>query len=132
MWPETVRKEDLRFDFIRGSGAGGQNRNKVCTAVRITHLPTGISSYSEEERTQSRNKSIAWRRISRTLAGIMRSSVVGERLRRTANDAHVRTYNQRTGVRDASTGRHYSYTACLFGSDFEKIVRDRLATDISA
>lgn len=59
--PEEVeiRPEDLKIDFFRSSGPGGQNVNKRETAVRITHLPTGIAVASQVERSQESNRQTA-------------------------------------------------------------------------
>lgn len=51
-----IPDNDLRIDFYRSSGPGGQNVNKVETAVRVTHLPTGLTASSQLERSQSANK----------------------------------------------------------------------------
>ncbi|MBG7617034.1 MAG: peptide chain release factor 1 [Chloroflexi bacterium] len=51
-----INPEDLRTDIYHSSGAGGQNVNKVATAVRYTHLPTGIVVACQEERSQLKNK----------------------------------------------------------------------------
>jgi peptide chain release factor 1 len=51
-----IKKEDLKEDFYRSGGAGGQNVNKVSTAVRLTHIPTGVVVECQEYRTQGKNR----------------------------------------------------------------------------
>ncbi len=55
----VIDEKDLKIEFTRSSGPGGQNVNKRETAVRVVHLPTNLSAHSESERSQERNRETA-------------------------------------------------------------------------
>ncbi len=76
-----VRDEDLEWDFFRSGGHGGQNVNKVSSAVRLTHKPSGIIITSQKERDQSRNREIALKILMGKLLAIEEEKAHEETMR---------------------------------------------------
>ncbi len=76
--PIEVFLRECRATFSRASGPGGQHRNKVETAVEVTHLPTGITASATERRTQQQNRSVAVQRLRCKLAVDQRSLAASE------------------------------------------------------
>lgn len=73
-----IKDDDLKVEFFRSSGPGGQNVNKVETAVRVVHLPTGLSASSQIERSQSQNRDKAMQVLEAKLIQLMEKERVSE------------------------------------------------------
>ena len=90
-----IRKEDVIEKFVRSSGAGGQNVNKVSTAVYLKHIPTGIQVKMQKERSQSLNRFLAWR----LLLDKIESKILGEKSRKQKEIEKVRRQKRKRSKR---------------------------------
>jgi len=68
----TGRIRDIRIEYYRSRGPGGQRKNKKETAVRIRHIPTGITAIATESRSQARNRQLALKRLNERLERLKR------------------------------------------------------------
>jgi peptide chain release factor 2 len=136
-----IDENDVREDVYRASGAGGQHVNKTSSAIRLTHVPTGIVATCQNERSQHKNRATAWKMLRARLARIEEEKREAAEVAKYKNKARVgfgsqiRNYflhpDQR--VKDARTGHSAtSFSAVLDGNiqDFlDSFLRWRVSQD---
>jgi peptide chain release factor 2 len=84
-----IRDEDIKMDVFRASGAGGQHVNKTSSAVRLTHIPTGVVVASQQERSQFKNKATALKMLKNRLYQMEAEKQAAEKAKLDATKADV-------------------------------------------
>ena len=127
-----IKPEDLKWEFYRSGGKGGQNVNKVSTAVRLTYIPTGTVIECQEERFQGRNRQKALEILHSKLFTQMqeqsvksisdlRSSQVGSAER----SEKIRTYNfPQDRITDHRINKNWHSIERVMNGEIEKILED--------
>ena len=128
-----INPADVRVDTFRASGAGGQHINKTDSAVRLTHIPTGIVVQCQDSRSQHSNRDVAWRRLrSRLYDFEMRKRMEAQqKLEDTKTDVgwghQIRSYvldNSR--IKDLRTGVEISATQKVLDGDLDAFIEASL------
>ena len=126
-----IPEDDLKIDVYRSSGPGGQSVNTTDSAVRITHLPTGIVVTSQNERSQLQNKANAMRVLTARLAELMREEQAEklEELRGARREinfgSQIRSYVMMPyqQVKDLRTREETSSVDAVLDGDIDRFIR---------
>lgn len=125
-----IDPSDLKIDTYRASGAGGQHINKTSSAVRITHLPTGIVCACQEERSQFMNKERAMQMLKAKLY-MIKEQAHAEKLSDIRGDikdiawgSQIRSYvlQPYTMVKDVRTGEETGNTQAVLDGDIDNFI----------
>lgn len=132
-----IKPEELRIDTFRASGAGGQHVNKTESAVRITHLPTGITVTCQSERSQAANKASAMEILQAKLLDLKLkeqeaefAALRGEQ-REIAWGSQIRSYvlNPYSLVKDHRTGLEQGNVQAVLDGEIDGFIRAFLRTE---
>ena len=129
-----IEDSDLRIDTYRSSGAGGQHVNKTDSAVRLTHLPTGIVAQCQNERSQHKNKATAMKVLRAQLyerqrqeQAVLLAEVTGEK-REIGFGSQIRSYtlHPQQRVKDHRTNFETGNVEAVLDGDLDRLIRAAL------
>ncbi len=128
-----INPADVRTDTFRASGAGGQHKNKTDSAVRLTHIPTGIVVQCQDGRSQHTNRDVAWKRLrSRLYEHELRKRMEAQqKLEDTKSDIgwghQIRSYVlDQSRIKDLRTGYEVGNTGAVLDGDLDGFIEASL------
>ncbi|MBO7333685.1 MAG: peptide chain release factor 2 [Lachnospiraceae bacterium] len=129
-----IPEEDIRIDVFRSSGAGGQKVNKTSSAIRITHLPTGIVVQCQNERSQYQNKDKAMQMLKAKLyllkkeANAEKLSDIRGEIKEIAWGSQIRSYflQPYTMVKDTRTSAENANAGAVLDGDIDLFINEYL------
>lgn len=133
-----INPDDLRMEFFRASGAGGQNVQKNATAVRITHIPTGITASCQNERSQFQNREAAMKVLQARLMEIEMAKKAEEQAKLKGEHVAAGWGNQIRSyilhpyklVKDHRTGYETTNPAAVLEGEIDDFLRDYLKSTV--
>ncbi len=132
-----INPADLRIDTYRASGAGGQHVQKTDSAIRITHIPTGIVVQSQAERSQHKNRAQAMKQLRAKLyeAEMQKQRAKQEALEATKKDitwgSQIRSYVlDMSRIKDLRTGVEVGNTQAVLDGDLDKFIEASLLSGL--
>ena len=128
-----INPSDVRVDTFRASGAGGQHINKTDSAVRLTHLPTGIVVQCQDGRSQHSNRDVAWKRLRSRLYDfeLRKQQEAQQKLEDTKTDVgwghQIRSYVlDQSRIKDLRTNYETSATQKVLDGDLDPFIEASL------
>ena len=118
-----IKQDDLKIDTYRASGAGGQHVNKTESAVRITHIPTGIVVQCQNERSQISNRE--------TAMNMLKSKLIELKDMGWGNQIRSYVFHPYNMVKDHRTGEETSNVQAVMDGEIDSFINSYLASDLN-
>ena len=133
----NLNKADIRTDTYRASGAGGQHVNKTDSAVRLTHIPSGVVAQSQSDRSQHKNKENALKQLKSKLyeLELQKQNEERQELEESKSDigwgSQIRSYVlDQSRIKDLRTGHETGNTAAVLNGDLDEFMKTSLKAGV--
>jgi peptide chain release factor 2 len=133
----SINNADIRVDTYRASGAGGQHVNKTDSAVRLTHIPTGVVAQCQSGRSQHKNKENALKQLKSKLyeLELQKQNQERQELEESKSDigwgSQIRSYVlDQSRIKDLRTGHETGNTAAVLNGDLDEFMKTSLKAGV--